>query len=276
MISCAGSRLTPTTGPLWSRSSDWAGAETGLIAEDIRVRHDHPKLLELGCYRGQGYSHFATRSAAELSEMLREGAVAVRSEVRRTDPGPNWQTCNCELQERFDAESMRDESDDDSGSAAKLISDSRGRSGHRFWGRDYEPWFVPDDADNYRTRTRRRIHLSILELFATRHSLTDVAVVLVNESFGTRDVRLGGEAVDTPKWRRTSTRRGCLLRPTVPRPNVTPSHCVPVRCPCTRALQCAHDPLTQHCESRSSMRPSKFRRAQRSPLRSLLGLWWQT
>jgi len=52
---------------------------------------------------------------------------------------------------------------------------------------------------------------SILELFATRHSLTDVAVVLVNESFGTQMFRLGGEAV-TPKWRRTSTRRGCLLR----------------------------------------------------------------
>jgi hypothetical protein len=36
---------------------------------------------------------------------------------------------------------------------------------------------------------------SILKLFATRHGLTDVAVVLVNESFGTQIFRLGGEAV---------------------------------------------------------------------------------
>jgi EAL domain-containing protein (putative c-di-GMP-specific phosphodiesterase class I) len=48
----------------------------GVIAEGIESDSIIKKLLELGCYRGQGYLISRPVPAAELSEMLRDGAVA--------------------------------------------------------------------------------------------------------------------------------------------------------------------------------------------------------
>jgi len=80
------------------------------------------------------------------------------------------------------AESMRDESDDDSGSAAKLISIHAVDPGTGFGGEDYEPWLFQTMLNELSERELGVGFIySILELFATRHSLTDVAVVLVNE-----------------------------------------------------------------------------------------------
>jgi EAL domain-containing protein (putative c-di-GMP-specific phosphodiesterase class I) len=53
-----------------------AALNLGVIAEGIESDTIITKLLELGCYRGQGYLISRPVPAAELSEMLREGAVA--------------------------------------------------------------------------------------------------------------------------------------------------------------------------------------------------------
>jgi diguanylate cyclase (GGDEF)-like protein len=53
-----------------------AALNLGVIAEGIESDSIIQKLLELGCYRGQGYLISRPVPAAELSEMLREGAVA--------------------------------------------------------------------------------------------------------------------------------------------------------------------------------------------------------
>jgi len=162
------------------------------------------------------------------------------------------------------AESMRDESDDDSGSAAKLIS-IHAVIRHRFWGEDYEPWLFQTMLNELSERELGVGFIySILELFATdTHSLTWRR--LVNESFGTQMFRLGGEAV-TPEMRRTSTRR----RVSTANPTPCPRECDAVRtacqlrCPALARFSAAHDPLTNIANRRSFDEPSKFRRAQRS------------
>jgi EAL domain-containing protein (putative c-di-GMP-specific phosphodiesterase class I) len=53
-----------------------AALNLGVIAEGIESDSIIRKLLELGCYRGQGYLISRPVPASELSEMLREGAVA--------------------------------------------------------------------------------------------------------------------------------------------------------------------------------------------------------
>jgi EAL domain-containing protein (putative c-di-GMP-specific phosphodiesterase class I) len=53
-----------------------AALNLGVIAEGIESDSIIQKLLELGCYRGQGYLISRPVPASELSEMLREGAVA--------------------------------------------------------------------------------------------------------------------------------------------------------------------------------------------------------
>jgi diguanylate cyclase (GGDEF)-like protein len=59
----------------------------GVIAEGIESDTIIQKLLELGCYRGQGYLISRPVPAAELSEMLREGSVAA-SILRSVDQTP--------------------------------------------------------------------------------------------------------------------------------------------------------------------------------------------
>jgi EAL domain-containing protein (putative c-di-GMP-specific phosphodiesterase class I) len=54
-----------------------AALNLGVIAEGIESDVIIQKLLDLGCYRGQGYLISRPVPASELSEMLREGAVAV-------------------------------------------------------------------------------------------------------------------------------------------------------------------------------------------------------
>jgi diguanylate cyclase (GGDEF)-like protein len=63
-----------------------AALNLGVIAEGIESDKIIQKLLELGCYRGQGYLISRPVPAAELSEMLREGAVAasILRSVERT------------------------------------------------------------------------------------------------------------------------------------------------------------------------------------------------
>ena len=64
-----------------------AALNLGVIAEGIESDTIIQKLLELGCYRGQGYLISRPVPAAELSEMLREGAVAA-SILRSVEPTP--------------------------------------------------------------------------------------------------------------------------------------------------------------------------------------------
>jgi len=92
------------------------------------------------------------------------------------------------------AESMRDESEEETD--ASLTSIHAVDLGTGFGGEGYEPWLFQTMLNELSERELGVGFIySILELFATRHSLTDVAVVLVNESFGTQMFRLGGEAV---------------------------------------------------------------------------------
>jgi len=166
------------------------------------------------------------------------------------------------------AESMRDESDDDSGSAAKLISIHAVDPGTGFGGEDYEPWLFQTMLNELSERELGVGFIySILELFATRHSLTDVAVVLVNESFGTQMFRLGGEAVTPEMAAHLNASPGVYCEPdTVPSANVTPCALrASWRCPCTSR---ASVPLTTRSPTlriaAASMRPRSFGRAQRS------------
>jgi diguanylate cyclase (GGDEF)-like protein len=95
---------------------------------------------------------------------------------------------------------------------------------------------------------------SILELFATRHGLSDVAVVLVNESFGTQMFRLGGEAVTPDMAAHLTSSPGVYCEPdTVPT-----AECDAVRTACQLAMSlhlarfsAAHDPLTNIANRRS-------------------------
>jgi EAL domain-containing protein (putative c-di-GMP-specific phosphodiesterase class I) len=64
-----------------------AALNLGVIAEGIESDLIIQKLLELGCYRGQGYLISRPVPASELSEMLREGSVAA-SILRTVDQTP--------------------------------------------------------------------------------------------------------------------------------------------------------------------------------------------
>src|SRR5665213_228574 len=94
------------------------------------------------------------------------------------------------------ADSMDDESNDDSEATATLTSIHQADALPVFGGEGYEPWLFQTMLNELSERELGVGFIySILELFATRHGLTDVAVVLVNESFGTQMFRLGGASV---------------------------------------------------------------------------------
>ncbi|HXC19268.1 MAG TPA: hypothetical protein VNT80_05090, partial [Acidimicrobiales bacterium] len=83
------------------------------------------------------------------------------------------------------AESMRKETEDDDEATATLTSIHARESEPDFSGEGYEPWLFQTMLNELSERELGVGFIySILELFATRHGLSDVAVVLVNETFG--------------------------------------------------------------------------------------------
>jgi len=81
---------------------------------------------------------------------------------------------------------MRPESDGDSEAPATLTSIHAVDGRPSFTGEGYEPWLFQTMLNELSERELGVGFIySILELFATRNGLSDVAVVLVNESFGT-------------------------------------------------------------------------------------------
>jgi diguanylate cyclase (GGDEF)-like protein len=149
---------------------------------------------------------------------------------------------------------MRDDSDEDSEATATLTSIRVG-DGPGFSGEAYEPWLFQTMLNELSERELGVGFIySILDLFANRHQLTDVAVVLVNEGFGTQMFRLGGEAVTTDMAAHLNASPGVYCEPdTVPA-----AECDAVRTACQLALSlhlarfsAAHDPLTNISNRRS-------------------------
>ena len=153
------------------------------------------------------------------------------------------------------AKFTRDESDEESAAAATLTA-IHAHDGVPDFGADgYEPWLFQTMLNELSERELGVGFIySILDLFAARHALSDVAVVLVNESFRTQIFRLGGEAVTPDMAARLNASPGVYCEPdTVPSPE-----CDAVRTACQLALSlhlarfsAAHDPLTNIANRRS-------------------------
>ena len=95
---------------------------------------------------------------------------------------------------------------------------------------------------------------SLLDLFALRHDLTDVVVVLSHDSFATQMFRLGGKAIEPELAARIGSEPGVYCEPD----NVPLSECDAVRTACLLAFSlhlarfsAAHDPLTNISNRRS-------------------------
>ena len=154
------------------------------------------------------------------------------------------------------AESTPSKGDDESEVTATLSSihvTDGGRSD--LTGEDYEPWLFQTMLSELSERELGVGFIySILELFAERHGLDDVAVVLVHESFGTQMFRLGGVAVTPDMAAHLSASPGVYCEPdTVP-----PVECDAVRTACQLAMSlhlarfsAARDPLTNIANRRS-------------------------
>ncbi len=120
---------------------------------------------------------------------------------------------------------------------------------------DYEPWLFQTMLNELSERELGVGFIyAILELFAERHKLTDVAVVLVNDTFGTQMFRLGGEAVTSEMAAHLSASPGVYCEPD----NVPSAECDAVRTACQLAMSlhlarfsAAHDPLTNIANRRS-------------------------
>lgn len=150
---------------------------------------------------------------------------------------------------------MQRESDEDSESTATLTSIHAGDQRSEFSVDSYEPWLFQTMLNELAERELGVGFIySILSLFATRHALDDVAVVLVNESFGTQMFRLGGTSVTTEMAAHLKTSPGVYCEPdTVPS-----EECDAVRTACQLAMSlhlarfsAAHDPLTNIANRRS-------------------------
>jgi diguanylate cyclase (GGDEF)-like protein len=150
---------------------------------------------------------------------------------------------------------MRDDSDEDSEATATLTSIRAGEGRAGFSGEAYEPWLFQTMLNELSERELGVGFIySILDLFATRHGLSDVAVVLVNEGFGTQMFRLGGEAVTTDMAAHLNASPGVYCEPD----SVPAAECDAVRTACQLALSlhlarfsAAHDPLTNISNRRS-------------------------
>ena len=122
-------------------------------------------------------------------------------------------------------------------------------------GEDYEPWLFQTMLNELSERELGVGFIyAILELFAERHQLTDVAVVLVNDNFGTQMFRLGGEAVTPDMAAHLSASPGVYCEPD----HVPVAECDAVRTACQLAMSlhlarfsAAHDPLTNIANRRS-------------------------
>lgn len=146
--------------------------------------------------------------------------------------------------------------DDEAEVAATLTSIHVTDSGRSdLTGEDYEPWLFQTMLSELSERELGVGFIySILELFAERHGLDDVAVVLVHESFGTQMFRLGGVAVTPDMAAHLSASPGVYCEPdTVPA-----VECDAVRTACQLAMSlhlarfsAARDPLTNIANRRS-------------------------
>jgi diguanylate cyclase (GGDEF)-like protein len=122
-------------------------------------------------------------------------------------------------------------------------------------GEDYEPWLFQTMLNELSERELGVGFIyAILELFAERHHLTDVAVVLVNDNFGTQMFRLGGEPVTQEMAAHLSASPGVYCEPD----HVPIAECDAVRTACQLAMSlhlarfsAAHDPLTNIANRRS-------------------------
>jgi diguanylate cyclase (GGDEF)-like protein len=122
-------------------------------------------------------------------------------------------------------------------------------------GEDYEPWLFQTMLNELSERELGVGFIyAILELFAERHKLTDVAVVLVNDTFGTQMFRLGGESVTPDMAAHLSASPGVYCEPD----HVPSAECDAVRTACQLAMSlhlarfsAAHDPLTNIANRRS-------------------------
>jgi diguanylate cyclase (GGDEF)-like protein len=153
------------------------------------------------------------------------------------------------------ADSSRHEGDHEAATTATLTSIHGGDAEPDVTGEGYEPWLFQTMLNELSERELGVGFIySILELFATRHGLDDVAVVLVNDAFGTQMFRLGGQAVTPEMAAHLSASPGVYCEPdTVPLPE-----CDAVRTACQLAMSlhlarfsAAHDPLTNIANRRS-------------------------
>ena len=120
---------------------------------------------------------------------------------------------------------------------------------------DYEPWLFQTMLNELSERELGVgfIYL-ILDLFAERHDLDDITVVLVHESFGTQMFRYGGLVVTPEMIAHMSTAPGVYCEPDT----VAPVECDAVRTACQLAMslhfarfRAARDPLTNIANRRS-------------------------
>jgi diguanylate cyclase (GGDEF)-like protein len=153
------------------------------------------------------------------------------------------------------AESASHDGDDESEPTATLSSIHPEIERPDFKGDDYEPWLFQTMLNELSERELGVGFIyAILDLFAERHKLTDVAVVLVNDAFGTQMFRLGGQAVTSEMAAHLSASPGVYCEPdTVPA-----AECDAVRTACQLAMSlhlarfsAAHDPLTNIANRRS-------------------------
>jgi diguanylate cyclase (GGDEF)-like protein len=153
------------------------------------------------------------------------------------------------------AESAHQSGDEENETGATLSSIHHEVQGSDVNGEDYEPWLFQTMLNELSERELGVGFIyAILELFAERHKLTDVAVVLVNDNFGTQMFRLGGEAVTPDMAAHLSASPGVYCEPdTVPS-----AECDAVRTACQLAMSlhlarfsAAHDPLTNIANRRS-------------------------
>lgn len=153
------------------------------------------------------------------------------------------------------AESAHQSGDEENETGATLSSIHPDVERTEVNGEDYEPWLFQTMLNELSERELGVGFIyAILELFAERHKLTDVAVVLVNDTFGTQMFRLGGEAVTPDMAAHLSASPGVYCEPN----HVPIAECDAVRTACQLAMSlhlarfsAAHDPLTNIANRRS-------------------------
>ncbi len=157
------------------------------------------------------------------------------------------------------ADSVRQPSEQDDERELEAVLDPLLNTGSddsdEFTDRAYEPWLFETMLS---VLSEKELGVgfiySVLDMFAKRHGLNDVVVVLAHDSFGTQMFRLHGGAVTPEMAARVGTDPGVYCAP-----DIVPSvECDAIRTACMLAFSlhlarfsAAHDPLTNIANRRS-------------------------